>query len=111
MLHILSQRTDQVFIHTHSSVFVADNYPQQSLFKVEKTNGETEIELVTDFEKPYIVFDLLGGSPSDLLLPRKFIIVEGQSEFEFSTNTLPSGLYYFHIRIGNQRFTEKIIKL
>lgn len=37
--------------------------------------------------------------------------LQGQSEFEFSTNTLPSGLYYFHIRIGNEWFTEKIIKL
>lgn len=88
VLHTLSQSTDQVFINTHSSVFVADNYPQQSLFKVEKTNGQTEIELVTDFEKPYIVFDLLGGSPSDLLLPRNFIIVEGQSEFELLTRVI-----------------------
>ncbi|MGN6265790.1 MAG: ATP-dependent nuclease [Ginsengibacter sp.] len=88
VLHTLSQRTDQVFINTHSSVFVADNYPQQSVFKVEKTNGETEIEFVTDFEKPYIVFDLLGGSPSDLLLPRNFIIVEGQSEFELFTRVI-----------------------
>jgi putative ATP-dependent endonuclease of the OLD family len=88
VLHTLSHNSDQVFINTHSSVFVADNYPQQSLFKVEKTNGETEIELVTDFEKPYIVFDLLGGSPSDLLLPRNFIIVEGQSEFELLTRVI-----------------------
>ncbi|HKO82440.1 MAG TPA: hypothetical protein VJU78_18650, partial [Chitinophagaceae bacterium] len=83
-----SQSTDQVFINTHSSVFVADNYPQQSLFKIEKSNGETEIELVTDIEKPYVVFDLLGGSPSDLLLPRNFIIVEGQSEFELFTRVI-----------------------
>ncbi len=88
VLHTLSQGTDQVFINTHSSVFVADNYPQQSLFKAEKTNGETHIELTTEFEKPYIVFELLGGSPSDLLLPRNFIIVEGQSEFEFFTRVI-----------------------
>ena len=82
VLHTLSQDTDQVFINTHSSVFVADNYSRQSIFKVEKYDGQTSIEQSIDFDKPYIVYELLGGSPSDLLLPRNFIIVEGQSEFE-----------------------------
>lgn len=82
VLHLLSQDTDQVFINTHSSVFVADDYPRQSILKVEKNNGETEIELTSEDEKPYIIFELLGGSPSDLLLPKNFLIVEGQSEYE-----------------------------
>ncbi|MES2373385.1 MAG: AAA family ATPase [Bacteroidota bacterium] len=88
VLHALSQDTDQVFINTHSSVFVADNYDSQSIFRVEKQNGETEIVLTGDLEKPYIVFELLGGSPSDLLLPRNFLIVEGQSEFELLTRVI-----------------------
>lgn len=88
VLHALSQDTDQVFINTHSSVFVADNYPNQSILKVEKSQGETEIEVSTDVEKPYIVFELLGGSPSDLLLPKNFLIVEGQSEFELLTRVI-----------------------
>lgn len=82
ILHTLSQNTDQVFINTHSSVFVADNYTGQTIFKVEKAGGETEIEVSTEIDKPYIVFELLGGSPSDLLLPKNFLVVEGQSEFE-----------------------------
>lgn len=88
VLHALSQDTDQVFINTHSSVFVADNYPNQSILKVEKSHGETEIEVTSEFEKPYIVFELLGGSPSDLLLPKNFLIVEGQSEFELLTRVI-----------------------
>ncbi|MDR1492498.1 MAG: ATP-binding protein [Planctomycetaceae bacterium] len=88
VLHSLSQDTDQVFINTHSSVFVADNYENQSIFKVEKSDGETEIEKISDNEKPYIVFELLGGSPSDLLLPKNFLIVEGQSEFELLTRVI-----------------------
>ncbi|MBS0425455.1 MAG: AAA family ATPase [Proteobacteria bacterium] len=88
VLHSLSQDIDQVFINTHSSVFVADNYPNQSIFKVEKTSGETEIVITTDYEKPYVVFELLGGSPSDLLLPKNFLIVEGQSEFELLTRII-----------------------
>jgi recombinational DNA repair ATPase RecF len=88
VLHTLSQSTDQVFINTHSSVFVADNYTGQTIFKVEKSSGETEIEATTVAEKPYIVFELLGGSPSDLLLPKNFLIVEGQSEFELLTKVI-----------------------
>src|SRR5690606_8154414 len=88
VLHTLSQDTDQVFINTHSSVFVADNYPNQSILKVEKSHGETEIEETSEFEKPYIIFELLGGSPSDLLLPKNFLIVEGQSEFELLTRVI-----------------------
>lgn len=82
VLQSLALSTDQVFINTHSSVFVADEYANQTIFKVEKTECTTIIDKVTEFEKPYVVFELLGGSPSDLLLPRNFLIVEGQSEFE-----------------------------
>ena len=68
VLHELSESNDQVFINTHSSVFVADNFPNQKIFKAEKNEGETEIEPTDDITKPYIVYELLGGSPSDLLL-------------------------------------------
>lgn len=88
VLHILSQTRDQVFINTHSSVFVADNYISQTIFKVEKNSGETSINLLTDLEKPYVVYELLGGSPADLLLPRNFLIVEGLSEFELITRVI-----------------------
>lgn len=88
VLHTLSQSNDQVFINTHSSVFVADNYVGQTIFKVEKTNGETSFETVPDFDKPYVVFELLGGSPSDLLLPKNFLVVEGQSEFELLSRVI-----------------------
>ncbi|QXP62201.1 ATP-dependent endonuclease [Polaribacter sp. HaHaR_3_91] len=88
VLHTLSNNNDQVFINTHSSVFVADNFDNQSILKVEKLEGQTEFELTTDLDKPYVVFELLGGSPSDLLLPKNFMIVEGQSEFELLTRVI-----------------------
>lgn len=88
VLYGLSQQGDQVFINTHSSVFIADNYPSQNLFRVEKQEGSTEINPVCDSDKPYLVFELLGGSPADLLLPRNFLIVEGESEFEFFTRVI-----------------------
>ncbi|WP_296433199.1 AAA family ATPase, partial [Yoonia sp.] len=88
VLHKLSVNNDQVFINTHSSVFVADNYQGQTIFKVEKNEGETIISFTDDLDKPAIVFDLLGGSPADLLLPQNFFIVEGQSEWEFFTRVI-----------------------
>lgn len=80
----ISQRNDQVFVNTHSSVLVTDNEKNQKIFKVEKHNKRTNISILeTDDQKMDVIFDLLGGSPADLLLPRNFIIVEGQSEYEF----------------------------
>jgi putative ATP-dependent endonuclease of OLD family len=88
VLHQLSVSNDQVFINTHSSVFVADNYDGQSIYQVTKEDQKTKIAQVSDFDKPYIVFELLGGSPADLLLPKNFLIVEGVSEFELITRII-----------------------
>lgn len=84
-LAVLAENGDQIFINTHSSVLVADNMENQVIFSVVKKNCETKICQTTAQEKPQIVYDLLGGSPSDLLLPQNFLIVEGRSEFEFLT--------------------------
>jgi putative ATP-dependent endonuclease of the OLD family len=87
-LQDLAIQGDQVFINTHSSVLVADEANGQSVFKVEKTSGETDIRLIGFGEKPSVVYELLGGSPADLLLPRNFLIVEGRSEFEFLSQVI-----------------------
>ena len=92
VLHGLSQNEDQVFINTHSSVLVADDLPGQTILKAEKTNGETTIEETMADQKPYIIYELLGGSPSDLLLPKNFLIVEGQSEVDMLTRVI--GRFY-----------------
>ncbi len=81
----LCEGLDQVFINTHSSVLVADSHCKQYIFKVEKINKQTQIELADEADKAYIVFELLGGSPADLLLPNNFLIVEGASELELLT--------------------------
>jgi hypothetical protein len=46
-------------------------------------NRISDIREIDNNDKIDIIFDLLGGSPSDLLLPRNFLIVEGKSDFEF----------------------------
>jgi hypothetical protein len=71
---------DQVFINTHSSVLVADNFSGQTIFCVEKCNMKSAVTPVFPAEKSAIIYDLLGGSPGDLLLPRNFLIVEGRSD-------------------------------
>lgn len=79
----LSNNGDQILISSHSSVLISDESENQKLYKVEKIDYKTNIEEISDFDKQDVVFDLLGGSPRDLLLPNNFLIVEGESEFEF----------------------------
>lgn len=81
----LADGHDQVFINTHSSVLLADDHDNQSVFRVAKeTQGETQIEKIASSSRKHeVVFELLGGSPADILLPANFLIVEGPSEAEF----------------------------
>jgi hypothetical protein len=79
----IAEGGDQVFINTHSSVLVADDFPGQTIFCVEKTNMSSSVSPVGAVDKPGIIYELLGGSPSDLLLPKNFLIVEGRSDQTF----------------------------
>ncbi len=61
----------------------------EKIFKVEKQNKKSRFtEINTALDKQYVVYELLGGSPNDLLLPKNFLIVEGRSEFEFISSIL-----------------------
>jgi putative ATP-dependent endonuclease of OLD family len=79
----LAQNGDQVIITSHSSVLIADDEDSQKIFRVEKTENITDIFAVSDSEKASLVYDLLGGNPADLLLPRNFLLVEGTSDKAF----------------------------
>lgn len=79
----LALNVDQVFVSAHSSVFLSDAELGQYNFKVLKESFYTKIDKINDIEKQHVIYDLLGGSPSDILLPNNFLIVEGRSEFEF----------------------------
>ncbi|MBC3875520.1 ATP-dependent nuclease [Undibacterium flavidum] len=82
-LSTLADSVDQVFITTHSSVFLSDKHPQQAEFVVEKEEGATTVQAMNNRERMRTVYELLGGSPTDLLLPANFLIVEGPSEVAF----------------------------
>lgn len=74
----------QVFINTHSSIFANERYDNQKIYNVKKISGESKLqEVVSEQERLDSIYQLLGGSPNDLLLPSNFIIVEGQTEFYF----------------------------
>ena len=79
----ISELGEQVLINTHSSVLITDPTDSQTIIKVEKVDGDTNLEQVDETSKQQVVFELLGGSPADLLFPRNFIIVEGKSDFVF----------------------------
>ncbi len=74
----------QVFVNTHSSIFANEKYTNQKIYNVKKITGSSGLEEVkTEQQQLDSVYQLLGGSPSDLLLPSNFIIVEGQTEYQF----------------------------
>ena len=54
-------------------------------FEAKKLSEEAGLDLVevSPEDKPNIIFDLLGGSPTDLLLPSNILIVEGFSDAIF----------------------------
>lgn len=79
----LSQSVDQVFINTHSSVLMVDENDRQTVFKVSKAGGLTQIEAIDRAAKQDVVYQLLGGNPADLLLPCNFFIVEGPTDEVF----------------------------
>jgi putative ATP-dependent endonuclease of the OLD family len=81
-LHEISEHGEQVLINTHSSVLISDK-DDSNVYRVIKRDSITTIEPVDEKSKPYVVYDLLGGSPSDILLPKNFMIVEGASECKF----------------------------
>jgi len=84
----LAGNGDQVFINTHSSVLIAEEEATQQIFRVEKVERKTNITAVPSTEKHQIVYELLGGSPADLLLPNNFLIVEGPSEYDLITKVI-----------------------
>jgi putative ATP-dependent endonuclease of OLD family len=84
----LASRGDQIFLNTHSSVLVSDEMDGQTIYRVEKIDKQTSIAPIKAEEKPHVVYELLGGSPSDLLLPSNFLIVEGKSEYEFISRVI-----------------------
>jgi len=79
----LADGVDQVFVTTHSSVFLSDEASTQGSFLVEKEHGATAVHLLIRNQKKRAVFELLCGSPADLLLPANLLIVEGESEVVF----------------------------
>lgn len=88
----LSKSGDQFIITTHSSVLISDDIESenvtQSIYKVEKIDHKSIVELQTKTDRQDLVYDLLGGNPADLLMPRNFLVVEGESEYRLITSVI-----------------------
>lgn len=90
-LEELAKDGDQIFLTTHSSVLISDekNDGRQNIYKVEKyADKTTGVEQQDDYEKQNVIYELLGGSPADLLLPSNFLIVEGPSDVDFISRVI-----------------------
>ena len=88
----LSGSGDQFIITTHSSVLISDEIElddvEQSIYKVEKIDHKSTIDIQSKTDKQDLIYDLLGGNPADLLMPRNFLVVEGESEYRLITNVI-----------------------
>lgn len=83
-LRDIIENSGQVFISSHSSIFANEQFPNQKIYKVQKVNISSSLEEVeTEQDRLDSIYELLGGSPNDILLPSNFIIVEGKSDYEF----------------------------
>ena len=83
-LREIVENEGQILINSHSPIFANELFANQRIYKVEKETGISQVnEVVTEQEQLDSIYQLLGGSPQDILLPSNFIIVEGQSEFQF----------------------------
>jgi hypothetical protein len=81
-LRDIVQNGGQVFINSHSSIFANEVFVNQLIYRVDKESGISALKsIATPQEQLDSIYQLLGGSPNDILLPSNFIIVEGQSEF------------------------------
>lgn len=83
-LRDIVQNGGQVLVNTHSSIFINEKDEDQLIYSVTKKEGISSLSLI-DSQQEVLdsVYLMLGGSPNNLLLPRNFIIVEGQSEYNF----------------------------
>lgn len=70
----------QVFIATHSHLFLDRENPQNN-YKISLYTGKKDVhKLETMTDVVVAIYQLLGNTPDDLLLPNNFIIVEGPSD-------------------------------
>lgn len=81
-LRDIVENEGQILINSHSPIFANELFPNQKIYRVEKEIGVSQVnEVITEQEQLDSIYQLLGGSPQDILLPSNFIIVEGQTEF------------------------------
>lgn len=88
VLKKISKNKKQIFIATHSQLFLDKENPTNN-FKIKTIREENNVEhkqilrLENDRDIYITTYQLLGNSPSDIMMPSNFIIVEGPSDKTF----------------------------
>ncbi len=92
---IIEKNNKQIFIATHSSLFIDKENPKNN-FKIKNQFGFKKIMQLQSKQDIYVViYNLLGNSPSDLFMPSNFIIVEGPSDKAFLVRIMKR--FYSHL--------------
>lgn len=84
-LHVLLKKysrlkNKQIFIATHSHLFLDRNRPKNN-FKIKSENNHRTISQLNTEEDIFIaIYQMLGNSPADIFMPSNFILVEGPSD-------------------------------
>jgi hypothetical protein len=104
--------TRQVFVTTHSSIFV-NLEPPHSLYRVQTISGLTQVQRVEGSTDLAVLMEDIGARNSDLLLSDAVLFVEGMSDREirhFWFHTLGQGLIEGNITVlatGGGRGAER----
>jgi predicted ATPase len=79
----LSKDGYQIFIATHSHLFIDKQQPHHN-FRVKRSGNDFDLHrLETQADIAVAIYNFLGSSPADLMMPSNFIIVEGESDKRF----------------------------
>lgn len=101
------EKGGQVFINTHSPVFMQSG-EDRAIFKVEKSGNETKIEPQGEGDFHQLLYGILGGLPRDYLFPDNFLIVEGESEEIFFSEIIRRFYSDQKIQIVNAKSNSRV---
>lgn len=98
---ISKKKGKQVFIATHSQLFLDKDRPKNNFkIKTDHVNDHKVISQINNAQDMYIAtYQLLGNSPSDIMMPSNFIIVEGPSDKIFLVKLMQR---FYREKIGNK---------
>jgi len=88
-IRAMTSKNKKVVISTHSHNFLDHAFLTNNYITCRNSENKINVERVNNFEVlRHTIYQLLGNSLSDLLLPEKILILEGPSDSRFVTRAL-----------------------